>query len=105
MPLDPNRITQVERPAGAIEIMTDEIAYRAAAKSPKIAPLHRGVRGVIRARLARPEPQVPIESGRHWRGFRRASCQRLVPSAGSYPGMDLPHRTDCIGPNPFTGLP
>src|SRR3989454_517323 len=101
--LDPRRVAQVERPERRIHGVTSDVSQRAGAEVPPAAPLERRVGRVVRARRGGAEPQVPIDPGRRVVFFER-SLDRLWPDRPVGPELDLAHRPDGAGLDPFADL-
>ena len=74
--------------------MAAEVLDVRAAEVPEIAPRHREVGGAERARLARPEPEIPVQAGGDERRLGRTARQRRIPPAGRHPRVHLAHRAD-----------
>src|SRR5262249_54723367 len=56
---------KIKCPAGGVEVVAAKVAKIGAAERPEIAPGHGEIGRMKRPRLARPKPQVPIQTGRN----------------------------------------
>ena len=65
--LDAGRVSQFQRPEGQIAIVTEEIAQVAVGEIPPVSPSLWGINRVVGPVRGGPQPQVPIERGRHGR--------------------------------------
>ena len=71
---------EIQCPAGSVQIMATEVAQIRAAEGPEVPPGNRKISRVKWPRLARPQPQVPIQAGRGRQLLLRAAGERGVPA-------------------------
>src|SRR5690606_39637469 len=95
---------QIECPGGGVQVVAAEVAERAAAQSPEIAPGYRDVFFVEGHKGRGPQPKVPsdIRSTQDW-AFGD-SLKSGIPALGGYPGMGFLHFSDCAVPQVFDRL-
>ncbi len=97
-------LVQFERPEGRVQMVTGKVADSTGAKLPPGAPADRGVVGMIRTWRYGLEPALPIEAGRHGRGFFGSAGETgPAVSACAGPGVHIVDVTDRTIPYPFTG--
>src|SRR5439155_23254936 len=84
--------------------MAGEVAERRAAEAPEVAPGDREVGGMKRPRLARPEPEVPVEALRNRHRLGGPAGERRVPPLRPDPGVHFADRPDRAAPEPLAGL-
>src|SRR5947209_9692730 len=85
--------------------MAAEVAKMRRSECPEVAPGDRKVSRVEWPRLARSQPQVPVQAGGDRRLLHRPCGQRRIPALGAYPGMNLANRAQRAAPDPLASFP
>src|SRR5689334_17111483 len=100
--LSTDRVFQAQRPKGQVHEMATKVRQRTTAEVPPIAPFEMGKLRMIRVRLHRPEPQVPIQIRRDRRPILGSIIASII--RGS-PNVDLVHAAYGAALNGFDHTP
>jgi hypothetical protein len=103
--LECGRVAQIERPSRRIHVMAVEIADARAAERPEITPGDGVIRRAEGAGLARPQPEIPVQAGRHFRVTFGPAEQRGVPAPAGVPRVHFAHFADRAGVQKLDRLP
>src|SRR5207248_1708582 len=102
--LDELRWPQAQGPDGVIDDVAAHVAERAGTEVPPAPPAHGGIRGVVRPRAHRTQPEIPVQRTGD-RGHLSGPGNPLFPEpAGPVrPDVNLPHLADGASLDPLVG--